>query len=573
MKRSLLALVGLCAFFLSPTQAQDQQLAEIQNLALNDVKTDGFVLDKEQEISIRAIGTADQRWDAFTSAWILNKGTREVVWKMRNAKRNRYGRNLDEYTDLVSLPQGEYEVYYSAFPDWSQNIEGFGELLDYLADRVFHPSDRRRELRDLSLTIRGTGHRIGPEGVEEWHDQLRKDALVSLSGLWNNEYVRQGFTLEKPMQVTIYAIGEITNDAPDDYGWIINAKTGERVWRMSDFDTQRAGGAAKNRMVSETITLPAGSYAASFVTDGSHSYGNWNAPPPYDPAFWGITIKVKNDAERKYAKTFDFKGLEEKNVLVDLTRLGDDEFVSKGFTLKTPTDVRIFALGEGRDDRMDDYGWILDADAHKKIWTMEYDQTEDAGGDQKNRMVNQVIHLDKGSYVVYFVTDGSHSFRDWNAAPPFDPERWGISVSAVGDNFNANDVTSYEERTDKSVLAQIVRVGNDERRRQHFTLSKKSDIHIYALGEGEGGEMDDYAWIENADTRRVVWEMTYRMTDRAGGARKNRLFDGTISLPGGEYIVFYETDGSHAFNEWNDDPPDDPASWGVTITLGGGKNR
>ena len=30
--------------------------------------------------------------------------------------------------------------------------------------------------------------------------------------------------------------------------------------------------------------------------------------------------------------------------------------------------------------------------------------------------------------VVQYETDGSHSFGDWNAAPPDDPEMWGITV-------------------------------------------------------------------------------------------------------------------------------------------------
>jgi len=283
MKRLLFILSGLRILFITPVSAQEQLLAEIQHLAPNDVKADGFALDEDQEISVHGIGASDRGWDAYTSAWILNKGTREVVWKMRNAKRSRYARGLDEYTDLVGLPRGEYEVYYAAFPDWSHDVEGFSELLEYLADRVFHSGDRRREVRDLSLTIRGTGHRVGQDGVEGWHKQLRKGALASLSGL----------------------------------------KTGDRVWQMSDRNTRRAGGAAKNRMASETISLPAGSYVVCFVTDGSHSYRDWNAPPPYDPAFWGITIGVKNESERSYAKTYDYKGVEQKNLLVDLTRLGD----------------------------------------------------------------------------------------------------------------------------------------------------------------------------------------------------------------------------------------------------------
>jgi hypothetical protein len=78
--------------------------------------------------------------------------------------------------------------------------------------------------------------------------------------------------------------------------------------------------------------------------------------------------------------------------------------------------------------------------------------------------------------------------------------------------------------------------------------------------------MADYGWIEEAKTGRRVWEMTYRSTEHAGGASKNRRFDGTIRLSAGEYVLRYETDGSHAFGDWNADPPDDPEMWGVTVS-------
>ena len=65
--------------------------------------------------------------------------------------------------------------------------------------------------------------------------------------------------------------------------------------------------------------------------------------------------------------------------------------------------------------------------------------------------------------------------------------------------------------------------------------------------------MVDYGWIEDAKSGRRVWEMTYRMTEHAGGAKKNRRFDGVIRLPAGEYVLRYETDGSHSFGDWNAD--------------------
>ena len=78
--------------------------------------------------------------------------------------------------------------------------------------------------------------------------------------------------------------------------------------------------------------------------------------------------------------------------------------------------------------------------------------------------------------------------------------------------------------------------------------------------------MADYGWIEDAKSGRRVWEMTYRTTEHAGGASKNRRFEGAIKLPAGNYVLRYETDGSHSFGNWNAAPPDDPEAWGITVS-------
>jgi len=573
MKRIAFVLSFVVSFTISPLLAQQDLLTEIRNVEPYVVKSDGFVLESKQDVSIQAVAASDRYRGIGTAVWILDKASRDVVWKLHHAPRHGRNHGLADYDDVVQLPKGEYEVYYAAYPEPTNGIESFGEFMDFLAGKIFNRSRHGHEYRDLSLTIRGRGQHVSREGIDQWLQGLKKDALVSLSGLWDNDYVQQGFVLEKPAEVTVYAIGEIQDESLDDYGWIINVKTGKRVWEMTDANTEHAGGASKNRFVRQTVSLPAGQYVAFFTTDGSHSYRDWNAPPPHDPSFWGITIWVKDEGLKKYAKLYDYKAAEEKNVIVDLTRLGDNESVKKSFTLKKGMDVHVYALGEGRDREMFDYGSIVDASTRKKVWSMRYDETSHAGGDKKNRMVDQVIHLEKGSYIVHFVTDGSHSYRNWNAAQPFEPERWGIMITAAAERFDPSDVSAYEDRGDASALASIVHVGNDERRRREFALPQKSEIHIYALGEGRDGEMSDYAWIENAETGKVVWEMRYRMTDHAGGAEKNRLFDGTITLPAGKYMLFYETDSTHAYNDWNDTPPDDPESWGVTVSLAKGDRR
>jgi len=238
---------------------------------------------------------------------------------------------------------------------------------------------------------------------------------------------------------------------------------------------------------------------------------------------------------------------------------------SKRF-LKKDLDIHILAIGEGRDGDMFDYGWIVDMKTREKVWKMKFRDTEPAGGASKNRMFDGIIHLEAGNYMAYFITDDSHAYHSWNASAPFMEKKYGMTVSVIDENYKDGDVTAYEEEKDKSVIAKIVRVGDYAREKQEFTIEKDGNVHIYAIGEGMRGEMYDYAYIQSANTGKVVWEMTYRKTERAGGAHKNRLFDDEIYLKAGTYQLIYESDDSHSFEEWNSRPPDDPFNYGVTIT-------
>jgi hypothetical protein len=265
----------------------------------------------------------------------------------------------------------------------------------------------------------------------------------------------------------------------------------------------------------------------------------------------------------RHARTGEYENIDADNVVVELVKLRDSDFRSQGFSLRKPMKLRVYAVGEGSDRIMHDYGWIQDAATHEIVWEMDYRDTGHAGGANKNRVIDEIIELGKGNYIACAATDGSHSYNDWNASPPYDRKRWGLTLMIA--DGSRNDIAEYDEEEDKSVLARIVGVGDNERKGERFTLERDTKVRIYALGEGSRGEMYDYAWIEDDRTGRVVWEMTYRMTDHAYGARKNRVYNDTISLDAGEYIVFYETDDSHSFDGWNATPPADRWSWGVTI--------
>jgi hypothetical protein len=252
---------------------------------------------------------------------------------------------------------------------------------------------------------------------------------------------------------------------------------------------------------------------------------------------------------------------------VQITRVGDNQQRSEGFTLKDDMRVRVYAIGERSNSRrlMADYGTILDAKTREKVWTMDVDRTAYAGGASKNRVIDEVIDLPKGDYIVNFTTDDSHAYGTWNMDPPNDKEHYGITIMGVGPGYSPQAVQQYKEQRDKRVVAQIIKVGDDADLKEPFSLDKTTRLRIYAIGEGQGREMVDYGWIEDARTGNVVWEMTYGMTFHAGGGRKNRMVNMTFLLDKGDYVLRYRSDDSHSYNSWNVDPPDDPQYWGITV--------
>lgn len=121
-----------------------------------------------------------------------------------------------------------------------------------------------------------------------------------------------------------------------------------------------------------------------------------------------------------------------------------------------------------------------------------------------------------------------------------------------------------DELVKLSVIAQIVQVLDNEDKSVAFSLAKREDVRIFAIGEGQAGGMFDYGWIEDVDKGSRVWEMQEPKTTHAGGAGKNRKIDAVITLPPGNYKLRYKSDDSHAFDHWNALPPD-INFWGIAV--------
>jgi hypothetical protein len=557
-------------------------LVQLHALAPREVQSQTFALASPGTVEIEAVGaqsighlkksklmaTLLQRdaenpeipWSG--NAWVLDVASRKIVWELSTSATSQGTGGTREFRGSVQLPAGSYIAYYAAFPDgeyWTdeedktrgkQKWHGFGD----------EPIDK------FTLVVRGNGRHLGGSEIDPLREATAASTILALRGTSAEQFQQTGFALSKPTEIEVSVQGEAREDGEFDYGWIANADTRATIWKFSWSDSQPAGGAAKNRMARISRVLPAGRYAAFYATDDSHDPSGWNAPPPHDPDAWGLRIATRNPDDRRTVSAFAYEHVPERDTILALTGVGDSATRKQGFTLTRALDVRIYALGEGRDGRMYDYGWITSSGSRSHVWDMRYDDTEPAGGDRKNRLVDTTLHLQKGSYLVHYVSDDSHSADEWNAAAPADGRRWGITVLAGQGTLDRAAIAPYEEKADPSIVAQLTAVRDDDQVRKRFTLTRDSEVRVFAIGEGTGHEMADYGWIEDAKSGRRVWEMTYRSTHHAGGASKNRRFDGNVKLPAGEYVLRYETDGSHAFGDWNADPPDDPEMWGITVS-------
>jgi hypothetical protein len=584
--------IGLCFLVMARCSAPAGETAVVtlKGFCDSELKCAGIDVRNTTTVHIKATGGGgDYGWSyksdkMFAYAWIINADTRDLVWKMdvKNTSRVQDERVFD---GTITLNPGSYEVYFTAYAfAYHTAFTHLNMNVDHRQNPLFSAGPRKTGFFSWFSDwwsddiARDWEERCKKWGVDLYVDESiagqlgtftpPKEApatVVKATGLGDHELVRRGFSLSAPTTLMVYAIGEVRDSRePSDWGWIVNVRERNRKWEMTGNLTW-AGGSRKNQKSSATVTLEKGEYVLYFVTDGSHSTADWNEEPPYDPLNWGVAISVTDEKDRTNFRTFDYT--EDQNVIVALTKVKDNDYRSDGFTLKEDTRVRIYAFGERSNSRrqMADYGTILDAKTRAKIWAMDVDRTLPAGGASKNRYCDEVITLPRGSYIVTYTTDDSHSFDDWNDDPPFDPDHYGITIMGSGEKFKRSAVERYVEERTRNIIAQIVKPGDEIDRAEKFTIDKPTRVRIYAIGEGQNRDMYDYGWIEERKTGNVVWEMTYSMTFHAGGGRKNRMVNTTILLERGDYSLHWKSDDSHSFGDWNVAPPEDQQYWGITL--------
>ena len=154
-------------------------------------------------------GKSDEHRDPWMgNAWILDLRSRRVVWELSAATTERGRRSTRAFAGSVQLPAGNYEAFYSAFPNiyWSDekgDTNTAQRFLNWLTDEGFD---------EFRLTIRGGAQALAGADAERARHEFENGAFVTLRGDGGQKFLQTGFILSRPTAVDIYAEGEARDE-------------------------------------------------------------------------------------------------------------------------------------------------------------------------------------------------------------------------------------------------------------------------------------------------------------------------------------------------------------------------
>lgn len=562
------------------------------DLEHGDLRHETIEVTQPLRLRIQATGAyADERSPGgepalAAYAWVARHSDETPVWSMTDAALTQGDHQLAVADEVVDLAPGTYDVYFTALGpspgrqggDWTDAEEEWQVVLTYADESI------------------GTGLRVDTDAPPV----PQPDRLIWTSApMESDARLEYLFNVDRPVDVHVEALGELTADQRYDYGWIERATTGQRVWEMRYEETTPVGGWAANRRYEATHTLEPGVYRAVFLTDGGHAYDDWRANPPYALHAWGLTLTAPDAGALAAVQTFDPWSLREP--LVSIREVPNNTLRTATLTLTEPTTLIVYALGElTSEGKLYDYGVIENAETGNTVWSMSYDASKPAGGDDKNRAQVAFVRLMPGTYTARFQTDGSHAFGDFGSDAPDVPRRWGLTIFPLNADGVQEGTVAVEYAPDQrpvevrdgaapevpappappavtavpesappvepsQVIVQASRLGNESRITEAFELDERTQVRILAVGEITESDAYDYGWITSEATGERVWEMMRANTEPAGGDDSNRRFDGLLTLPAGRYTVHFRTDMSHAFDDFGSAAPADPNAWGITV--------
>ncbi|MCH8122254.1 MAG: hypothetical protein IH853_03950 [Bacteroidetes bacterium] len=573
----LIAVIGLILWRGKTGLRGTEGVIVFEGMSSGELYRAGLQVDQATSAIISVVAAYENNGDMAalaTYGWILESESRNLIWSTDQAKLIRDG-VLGETVDTIHIAPGSYEVFYTTLGPTENSIEDapFLGLTPYWTN---YESSWSMSIRELETgTNSGTLIRTSENRSKKMVYEKEFWTTGPVSSRGTNPF---WFRILRRVKMNVYAVGQMCS--PNcDYGWIEDARSGEKVWVMEWENTVPAGGAKTNRMFNGVLDLSPGVYRAVYRSYGSHSVSNWNANPPYNPDGWGITLFGVNEADAE-----EFDPWVDSEPFILLTEIGNSKHEMIQFAVSDTINVLISALGEiTTRGALWDYGWLEDNDSGELLWEMSRENSLPAGGDRTNRVETAFLDLAPGEYTIHYRTDAGHAFGHWSLTKPSNPNRWGVALFAIDHPTEMGGLrilhstrepdmpydAAVEDPRGASNLGEALvlleRVGNDADLYDTFVLDSDQEVYIVAQGEISTGGRWDYGWIESSSSGERIWELTLRNTTSAGGADRNRRFEGWVSLKAGSFTARFRSDLSHAYDDFGDEAPEKADEWGMRI--------
>lgn len=572
----IMVLVGLVIWRMNEGPEKGDGFISLVDMKVGHLYTEHFEVKDLVTLQIEGVGAfgADERASTLAAyPWLVNRTTNRVVWMPDMDRLTRDG-VAALIRDSVAVGVGEYSAFFTTLgPEaGSQNNGSFLGLKPHWTNDA--------EIFELNLTanipdvVRPLDRLVTSET-----DTEGSSAFWSFTPSWREGGSSQMVRIkgEGSVNVRVQGTFAICNTGCDTLE-LYRLPSETPVWSSDDAEASEAGGSDVNAIIDEELSLKSGLYRIEFSTGRKQDAGDWKSNPPHLPYQWGASMHLVGEGT---AFTYDpWSGAEP---LVAMLQVGNDEELSMSLELDQSLDILAFSMGElSSDQSRYDFGWIENTATGDRVWELDFDESVHAGGDKMNRESQSILTLPPGNYTVRYRSDGSHSYEDWNKSEPIHPNRWGIALFVV-DPSSVSDgavrVTEIEQTwesdpaptdfpviEDATILVQSIRMGNDATFDEILTLSEATEVRIRALGEITSSSRYDFGWLKEAESGRIVWEMTFENTSHAGGDDRNRIFSGTMTLGPGSYIAHFETDLSYAWGNFDQDLPVNSDQWGISIS-------
>lgn len=562
VSRFLLALLGILILFMVVLQWGEETVGgevmiDVKRPEVGELIQEAFVLDAPLTLLAHAVGSVRRAGGDSLSvtAWLVEEGSGDVVWSMGQSSRTALRGTLVEVRDTLNLAPGLYRAYFSTMgtvaSDRSVNV----------LQRV-----RRRETQWVNdrdawrFTLSAVGEVVHEIRREDgaWEESIRDRVLAR----WNTQDEGEAESLElyvpQPTPIRIQLLGKRGSASGLQFE-LIPLADGGAPFQISAAALAPISGTPMYGTADTTLVLTPGIYRATYL-----SGAGWSAHPPERAHLWGALITANKQEVSPPAYWSEI------SPLIDITQVQGNRVREERFEVTDSVWVRLEALGEISPETLMDFATLYDRFDHV-VWQQSRENSEHAEGSRNNRRSVAWLHLGPGSYRLRFETDPRHHYEDFESSRrPDHPERWGVALFAVGDAAGRIVPQTTTKAADPATppsrepFRALLRVQNKQSREVTFTLDRPGRYLIVAQGELSAQSAYDTGGLRMGSDGAVLWQLHEAQTVHAGGAERNRIAQEEMFLGAGTYTLFFQTDDSHAYGDF-DNPPTYPELWGIAL--------